>query len=578
MSLALNPIQPVRIIDPVLDFKPDNVYGVLTGGKRTSFKPILSTSYNNTTATFSAPPPNPRIAVSRKIKLVQPVTFTISGTAPVGQNLLQTGYDAPRAYPLASTMSSLNVNLNNTTFSYQIADTIQALLRYHNPDELKDGDMSTTPTTMDKSQQYSDLAGSIRNPLAGVIDSPNGGLEGRGAFPIDRLNNTEILVNPTSTDENETITAIVRYTFCEDLFLSPMIFGSCCEDTGFIGLQTFQAIINWDSNLSRMWCHDDSGGSVIPIGGISVDLGQPALLFEYKSPSDFAQIPQYRNYGYYEVQRYLTEPGSTVPSGATGSTLISSSNIQLNSIPRIMYLYVRRRNGDRTFKTTDTFFSIEKCSINWSNESGLLSNASKRDLYDMSRRNGCNLSWRDWSGELSPFLSGSDNLTYNGVGSVLAVEFGTDIALPPDEAPGLNGTYQLQIDLQVKNLADEDILPVFVVVISNEGTFTIENNSAYSQIGVLSRQDILDAQTRDGYNYQSLKYMAGASFKSFGRRLRHALKKIIHHAPTIWKEGKKAVKTFAPIIKEIASSGAGLHNKKTTKKKKKKVIKSHSVY
>lgn len=550
MSLALNPIKPVKIVDPVLDFSDKNVYGVLAGGKRTSFKPIISTSFSNSSSTFSAPPPNPRIAVSRKVKLVQPVTFTFNGTAPVGQALLQSGYDAPRAYPLSSVMSTLQIDLNNTSFTINMSDTIQALLRYHNPNELKNGDLSLTPSVLDKSQQYSDLTSSIRNPLGSVVDAALGGNDPRGAFPCDSFN------NPISTDETETIQATASYTFTEDLFLSPMLFGTCCEDTGFIGLQTFQAIVSWETDLARMWSHSDASGSVL--SSITVNLGQPTLLFEYKTPSDLQIVPQYRHYGYYEIQRYPTESGQPIPPLTT--TILNSNNIQLNSIPRMMYIYARRRNADRNFRTTDTFFSIEKISINWANQSGLLSNASKQDLYEMSRRNGCNLNWRDWSGEASPFWSGNTIEQINGVGSVLAVEFGTDLALNVDEAPGVNGTYQLQMEVTVTNRSTETILPALYIVISNEGTFTIENNSAYSQVGVLSRQDVLDAQKQEGYNYGDLKYMSGASFKSFGRKLKHALRVLAREAPGIIKEGSKAYKAIAPAIKNIAAaSGAGFH-------------------
>jgi hypothetical protein len=566
MSLALNPIRPVKIIDPVLDFKDENVYGVLIGGKRTSFKPIISTSYSNSSATFSAPPPNPRVAVSRKVKLVCPVTFTFQGTAPDGQGLLQSGFDAPRAYPLSSVMNTLQIDLNNTSFTINMSDTIQALLRYHNPDKLKNGDMSMSPSTMDKSQQYSDLANSIHNPLGAVIDAALGGLDGRGAFPCDNF------TNAISSDPAAIIESVATYTFTEDLFLSPMLFGTCCEDTGFIGLQTMQVIVNWANDLSRMWCHDDSGGSVL--SSISVQLGQPTLLFEYKSPNDIMKIPDYRHYGYYEIQRYPTERNQVIQPQT--ATIINSNNIQLNSIPRMIYVYVRRRNSDRTFLTTDCFLSIERISINWANQSGLLSNASKQDLYEMSKRNGCNLNWRDWSGEAAPFWSGGTNESIHGTGSVLAIEFGTDISLNIDEAPGVNGTYQLQIDLTCTNRAGLDINPAMYIVVSNEGSFTIENNSAYSQVGVLSRKDVLDAQSMEGINYGDLKYMAGAgSFKSFGRKLRRTLKMLAKHAPGIIKEGTKAYKQIAPLVQQALASGGSLPVQRKRRPAKRK---SSSVY
>lgn len=553
MSLSINPIQPVKVIDPVLDFEEKQYYAVLKGGERTSWKPIISTSFSNSSATFSAPPPSPMVAVSRNVKLLQPVTIDFEGNAPTDQALLQSGYDAPRAYPLSSNMNTLQLDLNNTSFSINMSDTIQALLRYHNPDNLKDGNMSMTPSTLDKSQQYSDLANTIRNPLSSILDTGLGGLDPRGAFPAVSFTNN------ISTSPLSTTTAQIQYNFVEDLFLSPMLFGTTCQENGFIGLQTLQLTINWANDLSRMWCHDNSGGTTL--SNITVTLGQPVLFFEYKTPSPTQMIPDFRRYAYYEIQRYPTDANQAITSGT--QTILSSSNIQLNSIPRIMYIYARKRNSDLTFLDTDTFFSIEKISINWNNNSGLLSNASKYDLYEMSRKNGCNMNWRDWSGESSNYSSGGTVASVSGVGSVLAVEYGTDIALRPDEAPGLNGTYQLQMEVTVTNRSDSSISPALYVVIVNEGVFTIENNSAYSQIGVVSRTDALEVQEQEGINYGDLKYMAGASiFKNFGRKLKNTIKKIREQGLPVAKEIIKTAKDVAPIIKGIVDiakmAGGGL--------------------
>ena len=543
MSLSLNPIQPVKVLDPELDFDNENYYAVLKGSKWTSWKPIVSTSYSNTSATFSAPPPDPNTCVSRKVKLVQPVTFDFVGNAPLGQALLQSQYDAPRAYPLSSNMSTIQLDLNNTNFSINMSDTIQALLRYHNPDNLKDGELSTTPSTLDKSQQYSDLANSIHNPLSSVIDTGLGGLDGRGAFPVSSI------VNNVSLGIGVDTTATIVYNFCEDLHISPLLFGTHCAENGFIGLQTFQLIVNWNSDLSRMWSHDNSGGTTLT--SIVVTLGQPTLLFQYKTPELLERIPNFRTYPYYEIQRYPTDAGSPILSG--DSMILPSSNIQLNSIPRIMYILARKSNSSLTFLDTDTFFSIERISVNWANQSGLLSSATKRDLFEMSKRNGCNLNWRDWSGESSPYYSGSTVSEIHGVGSVLAVEFGTDIGLGSDQAPGINGIYQLQMEVTVKNQSSSAITPTLYVIIVNEGVFTIQNNSAYSQIGVISKMDVLNAMEVKGVTYGNLKYMAGAGlFKNFKRKLKHTIEKIVKDAPEWINKGIKTYKTIAPIIKDIS--------------------------
>lgn len=543
MSLSINKVKPVKIIDPVLDINSEQYYAVLKGGVRTSFKPIISTSFSNSSCTFSAPPPNPNIAVSRKVKLRQKVNIQFSGNAPAGEPLLKSQYDAFRAYPLASVTNTLDLTMNNTNFSINMNDVIHAMLRYHNPDSLKDGDMSMTPSTLDKSQQYSDLVNSIRNPLASVIDSASGALDGRGAFPIT------VISNDISPDIGTTINAEIEATLTEDLFLSPLLFGTSKDENGFIGLQTMQMTFNWDPDLARIWSHDSSGGTTLTT--ITVNFSDPTLLFEYKTPDPREKIPRFRRYPYYKIQRYTTEKASMA---AGEQRILSTQNIQLNSIPRIMYIYARRSNNARTFETTDTFLSIDKVSVNWGNRSGLLSNASKQDLYEMSKRNGCNMNWRDWSGEPSYFISGGTTELISGVGSVLAIEFGTDIGLYEEEAAGINGTFQLQIDITCTNYSAAAIAPSTYVVTVDEGIFTLENNSAYSQIGVLSRSDVLDAKTMKGIDYNDLKYMAGASFwRNFARKLKHGFRRALDIAPAVI-EGVKKVEPYIAQVSEIAKT------------------------
>ena len=544
MSLSLRPIQTVKVMDPTLDFDERQYYAILKGADRVSWKTIITSSSSNSSATFTAPPPSPMTEVNRDVKLLQPVQIDFVGNAPLGQTLLQSQYDAPRAYPLSSIMETLQVDLNNTSFSINMKDTIHGLLRYHNSDKLKTGNMSTTPTTLDQTQQYSDLANSIRNPLGSIIDSVAGALEPRGSFPYVSLTNN------VSGGIGEDTTATANFLFCEDLFLSPLLFGSECEETGFIGLQTFQMTVNWSNDLSRIWCHDNSGGTTLT--SIVVTLGVPSLLFQYKTPSPLSQIPASMSYPYYEIQRYPTDLKETIAPNA--SKPISSSNVQLNSIPRMMYIWARKRNADLTFLDTDTFLSIEKISINWANQSGLLSSASKQDLYKMSQKNGCNLSWMQWSGDGTQYNSGSTQQDIHGPGSVLAIEFGTDIGLAADEAAGLNGTFQLQMEVEVKNQSASDITPTLYVVIVNEGVFTIENNSSYSQIGVISRTDILNAAKQEGINYEDLKFMAGAGgniFRNFNRKLKYIFSNIRKYAPQI----AKAAKTAAPYVSKLLAAG-----------------------
>ncbi len=169
----------------------------------------------------------------------------------------------------------------------------------------------------------------------------------------------------------------------------------------------------------------------------SYGLVVPQLLFRYSTPNELQAIPQSLTYPYYVVDRYPYDFGATIAAGAS-STLVSN-NIQLKSIPERIYVVARNNNTTMLADPyhTDTFMAITGIRVNWNNYSGLLSNATQADLYRMSQKAGCSLSWQQWSG-LGMYVSGSNTTQLAGPGSVLCICMGDDIGLSDTEAPGQN--------------------------------------------------------------------------------------------------------------------------------------------
>ena len=143
-------------------------------------------------------------------------------------------------------------------------------------------------------------------------------------------------------------------------------------------------------------------------------------------------------------------------------------------------------------------------------------------------------------------------LRINGCGSVLCLEFGTDIGLLDVEAPGLDGTYQLQVDITFKNYNQTEVLVCdFYIVTINEGVFTIQDNRSISQIGVISRQDILDAQSSPQVDYYDVRDVQGLGdfFGDVGRFGRNVIQGIKEYAPKVARFVKDDI---LPIAKEVA--------------------------
>jgi hypothetical protein len=502
MSQSLSPLEVVKVIVPECKINSKRQYAVLKGGAENNYKKFVSSSFSNNSCSFSCPPPNPSIIVDRRVWLKYKVRLSFTGTGATAVDLvLQNGKDALRAFPLTSILNTLSVSINNTTVSVNASDILPALMRANVFPELKRKEYSTFPSYQDHSQKYSDLVGTNKNPLGtfGLVDES--GVDTRGSYEITFV-----------TPNVQTGTTVIDVEICEPIFLSPFLFNGK-DKSGFCQVQTLDFTFNWNTNLERIWSRSDVHSNTL--SALVVNLAQypPELLFHYITPSADMVIPQVLTYPYQDIQRYITQVG-TINAGQLQSQ-ISTNNIQLSSVPKKLYIYAKRRVSTETAYTTDTFGAIEQMSVSYNNRSGLLAQASQYDLYQLSRKNGLEMSWNDFHGLAMVSNSATNGFTKIGsVGSVVIIDPCRDLGLSPVEASGINETIQLQINLNVRNVNQTDavVFDVYVVAV-NEGVFTIANQRTVSQIGVLSRNDVLNASSAPEISYHRyVNELEGGSF------------------------------------------------------------------
>jgi hypothetical protein len=454
-------------------------------------------------------------------------------------------FDAPRAMPLSRAIKTLNVKINDGSFSVPINDVITCFQRFYYKDYKNVYALSTTPTFLDESQSYDELTNTIRNPLAAYSNASFYG-EPRGGHP-----GIMVLTN-TSTQ------GVVNLRIVEPLFLSPFNWGHM-DHPGFYGIQSMEIQVTFDTNLAAcLWSHAPGGSSTF--SNISVAIAnQPQLLFQYLSPSLVDMMPSSCVYPYYSVDRYVTDVGSTLAPGA--STTLYSNNIQLNSHPKRVYVYARQRNNDWTITSTDTFARINNITISYSNKAGLLSAATPAQLYQISRKNGCDMSWGEWFGTYGT----NTPRAVSGVGGVFCFEVSSDIGIDDVSAVGQLENIQLQLNVNITNINPTTSInySVYIVVIS-EGTITITQNRCISQIGVISRNDVLQMANMPALEYH-VEVASGSGGDFFG-----AVKNVLAKAaPLISKalpyaqmacEGLKAV-TGQGVLDTDESIGGARHRR-----------------
>ncbi len=579
MSLSQDPMSTIRVIDPRVDYSDiRNEFAVISGSSSNTWVAYTTSSFSDNILTFSCPPPSPSIVVAPTVYLAADVLLEFSaaaGATGLGPSslVLNDDRDAFRAYPISSITSTLTVSINNASTSINLSDIIHALLRYNTDHNTQEYDYSACPKMEAYVQEYRQAVNTVRNSLSSFSD--NSYETTCGSHPYTQVVNN-LLVDGTAT-------ASVRSTIVEPIFISPFVFGKNSQfKRGFIGVTQ----INMQFTLAdrrRMWSHVDPIGvsdySFSMTSGQRLFQSNPALLFEYLTPKLLEPIPSSIAYDFNQVTRYVTATSGDIP--AMTDFTITSNNIQFGTICKRLYIYARPSNAylaanENIMTTTDNFASLKQISCTWNNVTGILSGATPHQLWQLSAKNGCELSFPEWCGS-APLSAGSifnpgmvyDFITpvspdqgatgatyYPLVGSVLALDFGVDIAMNDLEAPSSIMNSMFSLTATFTNLRTSSVPYELYIVAINNGTWTISNLSSYSKVGVLSKEDILNSQTSPMIDYRTSDNIYGGAFgdriKKFSKNMLAGIKSAL---PAIQK-GIKVAGEIAPIVAPLVGLGS----------------------
>ena len=526
MTNSERPLKCINILDPRLEAlepsQKEMEWGIFKGCEGSNAVQQQANSYSTSGVTFSFNTQSENVLIDRRIYARCQFQLEFIGTAPVGQGLLQQETDAPRFMPLASVTQSLKVTINGSSVETQYADALNGILRYGLDDHCKEIDLSMSPSAQDKYQKYSSGVGSVRNPLSNYQNS--GKDTGRGSFVMDSIS------NPRSVDATVPITATVLFTVTEPLLLSPMLYKSQDLQSGLIGVKSMAVQFNFASGqLSRIWSRSPSQGvnitSVTPSVGAGTTV-PPSLLINYLTPpqSSQGQIPRQVNYQYFKAETFVNDMNVSLAGNA--SQTFTNNAIQLSTVPKCIYIWASRANSSKTHLTTDTFLKVNSLSLNYLNVSGQMSSMTVQDLYQMCAKNGCELSWQEWSGKCMSIGSSVNSPSVVGmVGSVIKIDI-SDLHIPSNIASGMNVNSQLSYTINVENINQDEAIPVqLTTVVVYDGLLTIQSGSCASQVGVISEQDVraTRADTANTLPWSVAKSVYGGNmFASIGHLARSA--------------------------------------------------------
>jgi len=529
----MNDIAPYLVKDGrINEIKPVIPYSVYSGAAQNTYQTFNATSTSTTQISFNVSVPSENTILDRNVLISANYTFKISltGTTKANDVLMKYGLtDAFQAFPLNSTITSINATINNTSVSVNTQDVLPILLKLIHPRELAKY-QGTTATYVD-SINFSTTGGYIVpnsttaisenfNPLGSIHNTTHDGIIPRGALPLNSI----AVVNSKGggdatklsiiTDTN-TVSADISVILTEPLFLSPFIFAGLNEGTnqGFVGLNTLNLNINVDSSLKRFWSKlPNSAAGTYTISLTSITDAKLMLNFLTTQITDMVQaknvIP------FVDYPRYITGvTNSSAIAANGGSSSIKSQNIQLNQIPDLFVIALRKPLANQTILDANIFLPIKNISINFNNASGLLSSATQHQLWEMSRDNGVHQSWLEWSGRANSYFTTLDTADIAGVdqfmrltaGSVLVINPAKDLSLPPNLSNGCIGQFNFQIDVTGINYTNANITPELVIIPVNSGVFTTIAGSSSITTGLLTSQMVASIASAGGGSISSVK-------------------------------------------------------------------------
>lgn len=546
MSITVDPLNLVNVLDPRVDVhaRSRREYGVLSSGNENTWKPFPSVNFNNNSVSWSANPPSKKIMVNRRVLMRQDWTITFTGqSAGAGICLLQaaglptavgisagTQYlDAPRCQPLSQVVQTMKVNLNNGTLSSNIGSYFRGLTRYKNKVFNQDVEMSQTATMPDQSQLYSDLQGFARDPLRGYGDNAN--QCPRGGFV------NAVITRNDSTGAAGDI-AIVQLSCVEPVYLSPFLFGESEEQQAFVGIETMEISCTLGGRgtsglgigaLGSLWSHSDANTHVL--SNATAQLTNAILYFNYITPDMGTELPERMNYALYDSNYLQTQNFQSINPGQQFTAIMNT--VQLSSIPTRVYVWVSENDNAFNWSKTDTYYGINNVNITFENRDSLLANASQYDLYQMSVRNGCDMSWRQWSKD---------------VGSVLCFSFASDLALNPLQAPGVRGKFTFSMQVNATNLSPNASIPSLGVLVISEGVATIASGQLFQSLGVLDEKDVFHTKQQPAHDFKPSSNVYGGGF---WQDLGSFAKKIGRSGINIAKQLAPA--QYMPVVNELDS-------------------------
>jgi len=510
-----------KVVDSRISVDAPKTYVAHDGPASVTYRSILAQNMTSLTPTFSVQTPSYQSGIGRRILYTLEGDITVTGT---NLDTLQNGNRvALRAFPLHSCMSSLTVNMNDTTLSLGSLDQyVAALTSVGRSSKAPALAQTTTETAPDLLTNYDD-----------AVAIPGGPFEPVAAGPYSTFSRGQRTGSITNIQFNGTTEMVVSVRISEPLIIQPFDYGCKGMEKAIYGVGT--ANFNWSlQNVHRMLSL--ALGPTATVTNVALSPSKQQLETTFISPNDGSLISSDRPYSYDNTDVKLYNTQLSTSSVAPGATLTgSSSTVELSTIPNKFLVYATISEQDRqdpSLSIPDVFLRLESIQIQFGTRAGILASATPRQLWEISTRNGVSLPYSIWAGRDQVASAGNAG---HGAGGPLLLDAAADLGLPDGVSPGMNHRIQFLVtSATFQNQTGRTLNGARLVVLAlTDGIITNKMGATLKQAGGLppnfdveTAPSVSEVQSEQVHELASEAGYGGGFFKDFKKGFMKVMKPI----------------------------------------------------
>lgn len=545
--------KPVLVRDSRLNDITSQVdIAVPQGAERSTFQRFSASSSSTSNMSYNIQPPSQSTAVDRNVMIRATVNSILRITnVPDGVDAFPYGDRLSfQAFPLNSIFVNSTATINDNSVSVNTSDIISPLLNMMDTDELAKW-KGSTPYMLDRYQNLDDCSDHSNNPMNAYNfasydqhDIPRGCHPLDSVFVVHNINGGGSDGSTISTSLLDSWVINISATFCEPLLCSPYLFHSRYNEAALLGVSRMNFVFTIDSQLKKFYsCGYGSDVNITAELDQVTPFSNPEILLNFLTTQRTNLLNPRNVLPYSNIVNQSTAAANT-PIMAPGDTReISLNNITLDQVPGKIVIVARKAMSAQRITDANSYCVIQKITIGWSNNQGILSGATMQDLWRTSVANGCKQSWYEFSGEVNikqppggagPVYDYSNKRLFT-TGSVLVLDPSRDFSLPAYVTNGSLGNYQLLVNLTIKNVSNQTFAPEMSVITFNDGIFVTDSGSSSVSTGLLNQALVVDTSTSQGQSALSSNVYSRLRGGAISDQIASALK----HLPMVRKMSKE---------------------------------------